>query len=107
MAKDSRRSEKEARYCSRRLVRAQHVEKVEEYIKADRPGRREREKERERGDRRWGLEEEEDARREEGRGSRWQDRVYASGLRRGAASQRDFLPIPSRRGPLGLTRAEI
>lgn len=103
MAKDSRRSEKEARYCSRRLVRAQHVEKVEEYIKADRPGRRERE----RGDRRWGLEEEEDARREEGRGSRWQDRVYASGLRRGAASQRDFLPIPSRRGPLGLTRAEI
>lgn len=54
-----------------------------------------------------GREEEEDARREEGRGSRWQDRVYASGLRRGAASQRDFLPIPSRRGPLGLTRAEI
>lgn len=48
MAKDSRRSEKEARYCSRRLVRAQHVEKVEEYIKADRPGRREREKERRR-----------------------------------------------------------
>lgn len=45
--------------------------------------------------------------REEGRGSRWQDRVYTSGLRRGAASQRDFLPIPSRRGPLGLTRAEI
>lgn len=45
MAKDSRRSEKEARYCSRRLVRAQHVEKVEEYIKADRPGRRERERE--------------------------------------------------------------
>lgn len=44
MAKDSRRSEKEARYCSRRLVRAQHVEKVEEYIKADRPGRRERER---------------------------------------------------------------
>lgn len=101
------RREKENRNSLR--GREREAQKKRERLRGERRREAEVDRSRRRGKGELKEEVEEDKkggeRKEEG--SRWQDRVYASGLRRGAASQRDFLPIPSRRGPLGLTRAEI